>query len=240
MNISLDKLDDRLQARVSDPALSQVCVVEEGSSPVMEYFGSLGLELLSRMTFEDFDPKRVNLHRDQQQNLAEAFRLAREFAESPEGWLVFQGTNGCGKTHLAAAIRNFRLQQGQPVFFVVVQDFLDHLRSSFSPDSEVHYDELFEKVKNAPLLILDDFGEQSSTPWAQAKLYQLINYRYVASLPTVVTSCLSLDEIETRISSRMADHRMNTVFNISAPDYRADRPADKPSAGYRRRRSAGK
>jgi DNA replication protein DnaC len=240
MNISLEKLDDRLQARISDPALSQICVVEESASPVTEYFGNLGLELLSRMTFENFDPKRVNLPRDQQQNLGEAFRLAREFAESPEGWLVFQGTNGCGKTHLAAAIRDYRLQQGQQVFFVTVQDFLDHLRASFGPDSEVHYDELFERVKNAPLLILDDFGEQSSTPWAQAKLYQLINYRYVASLPTVVTSCMSLDEIETRISSRMADHRTNTVFNILAPDYRADRPTEKPSTGYRRRRSSGK
>ena len=120
------------------------------------------------------------------------------------------------------AIANDRLAQGKPVFFVVVADLLDHLRSTFSPDSKISYDEFFEKIKETPLLILDDFGEQSATLWAQEKLYQLLNYRYNARLPMVVTTCLSLDEIETRISSRMVDPRLSLVFNIIAPDYRGD------------------
>ena len=81
------------------------------------------------------------------------------------------------------------------------------------------------------MLILDDFGEQSTTPWAQEKLYQLINYRYNARLPMVVTTCLSLDEIETRIRSRMVDPRISLVFNITAPDYRGNvKPTRQPSA----------
>ncbi|MFB0556307.1 MAG: DNA replication protein DnaC, partial [Dehalococcoidia bacterium] len=103
-----------------------------------------------------------------------------------------------------------------------VPDLLDHLRSTFSPQSNISYDEFFEGIKQCPLLILDDFGEQSVTPWAQEKLYQLINYRYNARLPTMITSCFSLDEIEPRISSRMADPRLSLVFNIIAPDYRSD------------------
>ncbi|MGA8848523.1 MAG: hypothetical protein WB564_01670 [Dehalococcoidia bacterium] len=43
-----------------------------------------------------------------------------------------------------------------------------------------------------------------------------------ARLPMVVTTCLSLDEIETRISSRMVDFRTSLVFNITAPDYRGN------------------
>ncbi|MEA3479189.1 MAG: ATP-binding protein [Bacteroidota bacterium] len=31
---------------------------------------------------------------------------------------MFQGRNGCGKTHLAAAIGNYQLQKGKPVFFL--------------------------------------------------------------------------------------------------------------------------
>jgi DNA replication protein DnaC len=62
------------------------------------------------MTFDNFDWKRVNLPLEQRQNLAEVFREAHEFAESPDGWLVLQGVNGCGKTHLAAAIVNYRYQ----------------------------------------------------------------------------------------------------------------------------------
>lgn len=197
--------------------------------------GILGLKLLRNMTFENFDPKRVNLPLDKQRNLSDAHKLARRFAEEPEGWLVLQGPNGCGKTHLAAAIGNYQLQRGKPVMFVFVPDFLDHLRSAFSPDSKVTYDELFERVKLAPLLILDDFGEQASTPWAQEKLYQLINYRYNDRLPMVVTTCLSLEEIETRIGSRLVDTRLSTPFNIDVPDYRSDLPPSK--AERRRRRS---
>ena len=238
-NIPLERLDGRLQARIQTPELSQVCLVER-KIPVPEQLDSIGQKLLSQMTFETFDSRRVNLPREQQRNLGEAFRQARDFAESPEGWLVFQGTNGCGKTHLAAAIANYRIQQGQPVFFVVVPDLLDYLRSSFSPDSGVHYDEAFEWVKTHPLLILDDFGEQSTTPWAQAKLYQLINYRYMGRLPTVVTTCMELEDIETRVGSRMLDPQMNMVFMIDAPDYRTHRPVEKRSAGYTTKRSSRK
>jgi len=187
-----------------------------------------GLAKLHRtMTFDNFDLKRVNLLPEQRQNLEMASDLAINFAKSPDGWVVFEGVNGCGKTHLAAAIANYRLQAGKPVLFVVVPDFLDHLRYTFSPESKVSYDQLFEEVKNTPLLILDDFGEQSTTPWAQEKLYQVINYRYNARLATVITTCYSLDEIESRVSSRLVDPKISLVFGIIAPDYRSDRRSIK-------------
>jgi DNA replication protein DnaC len=224
-NTPVEDMDERLRTRLSDPALCRRYLVEEREFFIWEHLGSLGLELLGSMRFEGFDCKRLDLPLEQRQNLEQAFRLAHNFAQTPDGWLIFQGTNGCGKTHLAAAIANYRLQHGKEVFFLIVPDFIDHLRSTFAPDSRTTYDELFEKVKKAPLLILDDFGEQSSTPWAREKLYQLVNYRYNARLPSVVTTCLSLEEIESRVSSRMADPRISLVFNITAPDYRADRHA---------------
>ena len=237
LNMLPEEIDERLQSRLTDPALSQVYLVEEMKLPFMENFGGLNLELLNRMTFENFDCKRANLPQDQKQNLEQAYRLAHDFAMSPKGWLVFQGTYGCGKTHLAAAIANYRLQQGKAAFFIVVPDFLDHLRSTFSPESKVTYDEFFVRVKKAPHLILDDFGEHSSTAWAQEKLYQLVNYRYNACLATVVTTSASLEEIETRISSRLADPRLSLVWNITAPDYRTDRKtAEQTKPTYRRSR----
>ena len=215
------QLDERLQTRLTDPKLCQVYALEERpSSP--DYTGGLELGLLKSMTFDKFDYKRVNLPPEQRENLEEAFRVALDFAQSPDGWLVLMGVTGCGKTHLAAAIANYRLQAGKPALFLVVPEFLDHLRSTFSPESKVSYDQLFESAKNAPLLILDDFGEQSATSWAQEKLYQVINYRYNARLPTVITTSCSLDEIESRVSSRLTDIKISNPFNIMAPDYRTD------------------
>ena len=74
-----------------------------------------------------------------------------------------------------------------PTFFIVAADLLDHLRATFSPDSPVTYDDLFEQVRNVPLLVLDDLGAQSASPWAQEKLFQVINHRYNNALPTVIT-----------------------------------------------------
>ncbi|MBA7652053.1 Chromosomal replication initiator protein DnaA [subsurface metagenome] len=215
------KLDERLHTRLTDPRLCQVYALEEKTSSP-DYTGGLELGLLKDMTFEKFDYKRVNLPPEQRENLEQAFRVALDFSQSPDGWLVLMGVTGCGKTHLAAAIANYRLQAGKPALFVVVPEFLDHLRSAFSPESKVSYDQLFETAKNAPLLILDDFGEQSATPWAQEKLYQVINYRYNARLPTVITTSCSLDEMESRISSRLTDIKISNPFNIMAPDYRTD------------------
>ena len=219
-DVALERMDERLRGRLANNKFCRVWTIEPASP--LESQGGLELELLRNMTFDNFDHKRLELPAEQRQNLRQAYNLAVEFARSPEGWLIFQGINGCGKTHLAAAIANYRLAQGKPVLFVVVPDLLDHLRSTFSPDSKISYDEFSERIKEVPLLILDDFGEQSATPWAQEKLYQLINYRYNARLPMVVTTCLSLDEIETRISSRMVDPMISLVFNITAPDYRGN------------------
>jgi len=219
-DIPLEKIDERLRGHLADNEFCQVWTIEP-AAPV-ESQGGLKLELLRNMTFDNFDEKRLELPLEQRQNLRTTFNGAVEFARSPEGWLILLGVNGCGKTHLAAAIANYQLAQGKPVFFVVVPDLLDHLRSTFSPDSKISYDEFFEQIKETPLLILDDFGEQSATSWAQEKLYQLINYRYNARLPMVVTSCLSLEEIEPRISSRMVDPRIGLVFNITATDYRGN------------------
>jgi DNA replication protein DnaC len=237
-NIPLEELDERLQTRLTEPSLCKVCVLEERKPPIFQQVGSLGAELLSQMTFETFDTRGLNANDEQQQNLEKAFRTARKFAESPEGWLIFMGSYGCGKTHLAAAIANYRLGKGHPVCFAVVPDLLDHLRAAFSPDKSITYDELFEGVREAPLLILDDLGSQVSSPWAKEKLFQIINHRYNRRLPTVITTSCKLEELEGRLSSRMADPRISNPFLIEAPDYRGGVPKmeEMPKVPIRRGR----
>ncbi|MCI0475851.1 MAG: ATP-binding protein, partial [Anaerolineales bacterium] len=179
-----------------------------------------GLYVLGHMTFDNFMPQGLGLSPERQKNLQRAYDLAFRFAENPEGWILLKGGFGAGKTHLAAAIANYRLQLGQPALFIVVPDLLDYLRATYSPNSAVTYDERFEALRGAPLLLLDDFGAHSATPWAQEKLFQLLNYRYNAQLPTVITTNQELEEIDLRLRSRLADVTLCQIVHINAPDFR--------------------
>lgn len=179
-----------------------------------------GLAHLSQMTFASFHSNGIGLPPDKSKNLRDAYEAARQFAQKPQGWLLFKGGYGAGKTHLAAAIANDRLARGEPVLFIVVPDLLDHLRATFSPTSRVTYDDRFEMIRATPFLILDDLGAQTTTPWAQEKLFQLFNYRYNAQLPTVITTNRELEDIDPRLRSRLADTTFCKIATILAPDYR--------------------
>jgi len=229
---NLKRLDERLAARLQDPGIAQQCELEKSQLPLFQQIGGLTREFLDDKTFETFDARGMKADEKGRESLRIALTEARRFAEAPENWLVLLGGHGCGKTHLAAAIANHQLRAGRAVFFAVVPDLLDHLRSSFSPESKVTYDELFEKVKTSPLLILDDLGTESGTPWAQEKLYQILNYRYNSRLATVITVAGFLEGIEGRLASRLQDPKLSNVIPISAPDYRSQtKPAEdtKPS-----------
>ena len=178
------------------------------------------LDLLTRFTFESFDPELSDLSPDKRNTLARAYDVAMSFAERPHGWLLFMGGYGCGKTHLSAAIANQRLENGEAAIFVVVPDLLDHLRSTFGPSSDASYDELFDEVRNTSLLILDDLGVQSATPWAQEKLFQILNHRYNGQLPTVLSTNQRIEDLDQRLRSRLLDMNLVEHIRITAPDFR--------------------
>jgi len=178
------------------------------------------LDVLQNQTFETFLPNGIGLPEDKQLNLRHAHQRCLAFAENPEGWVLLRGGYGCGKTHLAAAIANYRLTQGEMAIFITVPDLLDFLRATFAPDSPVTFDQRLQQIKAAPLLILDDFGTESGTPWAQEKLFQILNYRYNGRLPTVITTNYELEEIELRMRSRLVDMGLVQIITVTAPDFR--------------------
>jgi DNA replication protein DnaC len=171
-------------------------------------------------TFDNFLTEAVGLPDTKQLRLKLVFEAVLSYAQDPQGWLVLKGGYGCGKTHLAAAIANYRMAQGHSVLFVIAPDLLDHLRAAFSPASPVSFDERFTQIRNVPLLILDDLGTQSNSEWAQEKLYQIFNHRYNAKLATVITTNQEIEAIEGRIRSRLVDHRLVRIITITAPDFR--------------------
>jgi len=239
-NLSLNEIEGRIRSRLEDPDfVSKVNITApdyRDPARSMGHHKLSSLELMNKQTFASFDLRQgEDLKPEDLKSLERAFEAARAYAERPNDWLVFTGPYGCGKTHLAAAISNYRAEVASPPLFVVVPDLLDHLRSTFNPSSSVSLDHVFEDVRKTPLLILDDLGTQSTTPWAREKLYQLFNYRYNAELPTVITTAKFKEEMDERLRSRMEDTRICTVYPITVPAYRGYQTASKGRSRSKRR-----
>ena len=224
----LPRLDESLRTRLdATDGRSTVLQLGHFMSVMALGIGGIRPEMLERMKFANFNPAgSAKANSQDRDTLAHAINTARTFAAFPEGWLAFAGTRGSGKTHLAVAIAGESLQQGRQVFFAFVPTLLDHLRTTYSPDSPVGFDELFEQVLNVPLLILDDLGSENSTPWAEEKLYQIVVHRHEARLSTVITTASTLEELEVakpRLASRLVDWEVVDWVPIDAPNYRDQR-----------------
>jgi DNA replication protein DnaC len=227
-NLSLDDIEARFRSRLADRGLvSDVRINAPDYRRPLDDIGHPELSSLALMgskTFGSFEDRTGEaLSPDALKSLQKALKVAHSYAEKPKGWLVLMGGYGSGKTHLAAAIANYRARLGDPPLFVMVPDLLDHLRATFSPNSSVAFDRRFDEIRTAPLLILDDLGTQSMTPWVKEKLYQLFNYRYNAELPTVITTSDSLDEMDPRIRSRLLDGKLVSIYAITTPSYHGNR-----------------
>jgi DNA replication protein DnaC len=227
-NLSLNQLEGRIRSRLQDPELvNMVRILAPDYRRPMDDTGHSelsSLNLLGDSTFGNFSLREnENLEKEEHKKLESAFIAAQKYAEKPQGWMVLQGGYASGKTHLAAAIANYRSAEGIPPLFIMVPDLMDHLRATFSPNSTVSYDRRFDEIKTTPLLVLDDLGTESMTPWVKEKLYQLFNYRYNASLPTVITTTDKLSEIDPRIRSRILDRRICRIYAITVPPYRGGR-----------------
>jgi len=176
---------------------------------------------LRAMTFETF--------RTEEGNRA-ALERAEQFASDPWGqawyWLVLIGSNGRGKTHLAAAVVNALLERGEPSYFENVPELLDYLRAGYSVQAGEDFERRLTRVKEAPVLVLDDLGAEAgqSAPfevsWAQDKVYQILDHRLMEQLPTIVTTNLPLNKLPQRIASRLQDRRAARVIAITTGDKR--------------------
>jgi len=152
-----------------------------------------------------------------------AYQAALDFisGKAKHHFLTFVGEPGRGKTHLALGIGWHWLENKLGVVkYGQVEGLLDDLRRGFRADTDeriYQFDELLKRVKEVPLLILDDLGVEQSTPWARAKLDEIIDYRYLNVLQTVVTTNLAPEKLEPRMASRL---RGGIVVVLECEDYR--------------------
>jgi len=223
-NLSLDEIEGRIRSRLQDVELVKrisISAPDYRRDPQNQTDELSSLHLLKNKTFANFLLRRnEKLDSDDKVSLQEALQVAQTYSKHPEGWVVFTGDYGSGKTHLAAAIGHECKTNGLSVLFMEVPTLLDYLRSTFNPNSVISFDNQFNKIRTSPLLILDDFGTHSATPWAREKLYQIFNHRYNAQLPTVITiSADELENVDPRIDTRMKDPRLCLIVSITAPPF---------------------
>ena len=218
-NVNMREWDGRIASRLRDPLVNHITMQVPDYRDPLSGAGSDDeisiLHLLANRSFENFDSRRSEHLSDRAASqLARAYTEALDFAQNPFGWLVLAGPSGIGKTHLAAAIGNYRKQQMDTPIFVTASDLLDHLRATFSPNSTTTYDAVFDQVRSAPLLILNYLDTMNATPWSKEKMYQILNYRYQAQLPTVITLIKPVKDVDPNIRSRLVDVNFCTVVQM--------------------------
>lgn len=137
---------------------------------------------------------------------AQAVKAAKEFVASGTGGLFFYGNPGTGKTFLASIVTQEFLKADKTAIFGDVPTLLEILRSSFD-DKKTNITDLMENLSTVDLLVLDDLGTENPTEWAVERIYSIINQRYNAEKPVIVTSNFKLREIARRLNNPKSTYK---------------------------------
>lgn len=164
------------------------------------------------------------------------YRAAKEYADNfaalyqtGEG-LYIEGTNGTGKTHLAAAIALQLIGQGVPVVCKTSSDLLGDIKKAFD-HGEVSEYEVLRAYKDVDLLIIDDLGKEQCTDWSMSTLYSILNDRYEDMKPTIITTNYSDEGLARALTPKGYDdtkiraiisrlREVSTVLTMAWDDYR--------------------
>ena len=156
---------------------------------------------LSLSSFETFSlsyyPESV------QQSMERIFLNCRRYAEtfsSASPNLIMMGNTGLGKTHLSLAIAAVVTQKGYGVVYGSVNNLVSKLeKEHFGRDED---NGTLESLLTCDLLILDDLGTEFRTAFSTAELYNIVNTRQMAKHPTIISTNLTMRELEAAYSSR--------------------------------------
>lgn len=126
--------------------------------------------------------------------------------EKPETGAYFYGSTGTGKTFLASIVAQEYIGDGYRVFFGDVPSLLADIKATF--DTKESTTAFLKELVEADLLVLDDIGTEKVTDWSAEQLYLLINGRYNASKPTLVTSNYDFDELKALYKNDVIANRL--------------------------------
>jgi DNA replication protein DnaC len=148
-------------------------------------------------------------------------------------WLVLHGAYGTGKSHLAAAVIRFCLEDGlNGCAFRVWTTTVNRLQATM--DKARHVDDEFghetqadilAEIKRGAVVAIDDIDKQPATEWTRSKLFDVINTRYNKMAPTVLTFNTHLEDraIQDYVGAAVLDRIMQHAYDVvefNGPSYR--------------------
>ncbi len=128
-------------------------------------------------------------------------RYATSFTKKSKS-LLFMGNTGLGKTHLSLAIANVVINRGYSVIYGTAQNILRDLQNeNFGRTDNLRYFE--NEILSTDLLILDDLGTEFKNQFTVSCLYNIINSRLCAKLPTIISTNYTFEELEEKYDQRI-------------------------------------
>ena len=139
-------------------------------------------------TLEGFEPGNASLSAALEKALT--FCSGYPHLGDDEGLgLLFCGDNGVGKTHLAVAVlRELVEKRGASGQFWDFHELIREIKSSYDPETKTTELQVLEPVVEADVLLLDDLGAWKMTDWMNDTLFYILNSRYMAKRPTLITT----------------------------------------------------
>lgn len=129
--------------------------------------------------------------------------------------LLFKGNCGTGKTFLANCICNFLIDKGYAVLSFKLADYLRVLREDFEKKTGLE-GKLLEGIKEADMLFIDDLGsEKLSEDWGKEKLCTLIDTRYSARKPILITTNLTATEMVDFLRYKNTDKILDRINQMT-------------------------
>lgn len=153
-------------------------------------------EKFLKSTFEKADETRNNKIC---KIYAKAF-FKKDKEKNGVGMLLY-GDSGTGKTFDSACIANYLMARGKSVMALSMGLYFSRLKKEWS-DIEV---EILRKTKDCDLLIIDDFGAEKISDWVLEKIFLLIDTRYKAEKPMIISTNLENSEILKLYGKRIAE-----------------------------------
>ena len=140
-------------------------------------------------------------------------RYAEDFANgNNKGSLFITGGVGTGKTHLAASIANYLIENEIPVIFGTRITLLNDIKDTYKIDGNCESD-VIEKYSKIPLLIIDDLGKERPSEWTLEKLFTIINNRYENNLPIIITTNYNKEKLRKRLLCNNNEEIVDSIIS---------------------------